>query len=93
MKQWACPFKESNWYMKHKRENLNKEIKDTKNHQTATLELKNNNWYSNTVSKLNRIEQTETRISKLVDRGKEIIQSEQQEENKLKKIHRVLGEL
>ena len=36
---------------------------------------------------------TETRISKLVDRGKEIIQSEQQEENKLKKIHRVLGEL
>jgi len=79
--------------MKHKRENLNKEIKDTKNHQIATLELKNNNWYSNTVSKLNRIEQTETRISKLVDRGKEIIQSEQQEENKLKKIHRVLGEL
>lgn len=44
------------------------------------------------MSKLNRIEQTETRISKLVDRGKEIIQSEQQEENKLKKIvHRALG--
>ena len=42
------------------------------------------------MSKLNRIEQTETRISKLVDRGKEIIQSEQWREIE-RKINRASG--
>lgn len=44
------------------------------------------------MSKHNRTEHTEARVSKLADTGKEIIQSGQQKENKLKKlVYRALG--
>lgn len=75
-----------------KRENHNKERKHIKNYQIATVELKNNNWYSNTVSKLNRIEQTEARVSNWYTEEKKLSRLDNRKKTNWKKIvHRALG--
>lgn len=76
-----------------KLEYLSKEIKDIKKESNGNLELKN------TISKIkiltewinSKVKITEEGVSKLEDKSIQIIQSEQQKENRLKKMNTASG--